>query len=353
MNSVEWKPEILTLGPGGTKSYMELGTLLKFESEEYLKNIKHYVGCSSGSVIGLLLTSGYNISEIIQYSFDENILTDITDVDLLKDLIENKGIFGNGQIETSLRQKIIDKFAFDVTFYQLYMATGIKFTVVVYNVEKERPEYLSIDTEPNLSCVTAVMMSVCVPILTKRRMYKGCEYVDGALGNPYPIDIHDNGMTKILGIFIKHDNKKDKNPISLLCKLASASINQLYTRIIEYSSDCCKHILLNMSDIYIKSKNKLRTEMIKYGYKQASNFINVLKNPKQRTTPESLLDKHENISLLPLSPLLSLPHSPLSTKPLIDFDSFNSPQNQIDPKKMQTPKKSQKKSQKKSPKKSL
>ncbi|GAH01238.1 unnamed protein product, partial [marine sediment metagenome] len=54
----EWKPNILVIGPGGIKGFYYCGALLSLDSGGILSDVDTIVGCSVGSLIGLLLISG-------------------------------------------------------------------------------------------------------------------------------------------------------------------------------------------------------------------------------------------------------------------------------------------------------
>lgn len=279
-----WKPNIIVLGPGGAKAYLELGALLKLEKDGYIDGIEHWIGCSAGAAIALLIVAGYKISEIIEETLKIDLLQDLMDIGSLKEIIDNKGLFSNKNLEHRLRKKIIDKFGFELTLHQLYMATGIKLTIVVYNMNKERPEYFSKDTEPHLSCIKAIMMSVSVPLIMQRRLYKGYEYVDGALGNPYPIDIHDNGQNKILGLYVVTEHNSSNNPFSFIYRVLHASLNQYRQKIISSASKHCRHIRLS-APVYDTTGLTLTDEdkktLLREGFNRAVKFIEESKNPNK------------------------------------------------------------------------
>jgi len=54
-----WKPDIVILGPGGIKGFLELGVLYALQNNNLLENVHTYVGVSVGSIISLLLVCGF------------------------------------------------------------------------------------------------------------------------------------------------------------------------------------------------------------------------------------------------------------------------------------------------------
>ena len=294
-----WIPDVIVLGPGGAKGFLELGLLLAFEQENYYGNTRIWQGCSVGSAIALLIVCGYTITEIINDCISLNIINDITDINL-DQIREKPGLLNIKSVENLMKLRVRQKFGMVPTLKQLYMVTGILLELVTFNVDKDRPEYLSKNTEPNLSCVEAVIMSMSIPGLICPRIYKGYAYVDGAVGDPYPILEYDNNVNKILGIYIDSEHSSyssDKNPIRFLYRCAQASMKRLRDISIKQSSSMCKHIPLK-TPIFDTTGLSLnineKKSMIEHGYKTGIIFINRVKYPHKY---QLILDDNEEIPI--------------------------------------------------------
>jgi len=59
-----WKPDVIVLGPGGAKGYLELGALLKFEEVDYFENVKYWTGCSIGSAAALMMRCSWCLDRV-------------------------------------------------------------------------------------------------------------------------------------------------------------------------------------------------------------------------------------------------------------------------------------------------
>jgi predicted acylesterase/phospholipase RssA len=281
-----WTPDVIVLGPGGAKGFLELGLLLAFEKENYYSNTRIWLGCSVGSAIALLVVCGYTITEIVNDCMSVNIINDITDVNL--DYISEKpGLLNIKSVKKLIKLRVRQKFGMIPTLKQLYMITGLFLELVTFNVDKQRPEYLSKDTEPNLSCVKATLMSMSIPGLICPQIYKGHTYVDGALGDPYPILEYDDNINRILGVYIDSEHSthsSDKNPIRFLYRCAQASMKRLRDRSLEAASNNCKHIPLKtpiLDTTGLSLNNNMKKSMIEHGYKTGIIFINRLKYPEK------------------------------------------------------------------------
>ena len=301
INNEIWQPEELVLGPGAVKGFLILGALQKLL--DYYKNVKYWTGCSIGSAIALLLVSGYTIEEIIEDCLAFDVLEDLNHI-TLQNILEKAGIISNQNMEETMSMRIQQKFGFIPTLKQLYLATGLIYTSVTYNNTKMRTEYLNKDTEPDILCVEAAMMSMAMPVAIQPRIYKGCEYVDGAVGDPYPILYHDNGKRNILGIYISSDHNTCKNnniKTAILHKAyeaVQALIKSLRDKHIEWASDKVKHLGLTTDikdSIGITINRAAREAMIKSGYNNAEVFLAQISHPNKYTI---LLSEDEEIAIV-------------------------------------------------------
>jgi predicted acylesterase/phospholipase RssA len=188
------------------------------------------------------------------------------------------------------------------TMKQLYTLTQCTLVCVTMNIDKDEVEYISHETEPSLSCVDAALMSMNIPLLFYKIKYHNSIYIDGAFGNPYPVDYYDDGKTNILGIYIKSkspDNVKsvDDNNLWYIYKILFSSMNQNRELLLKRSSDKCKHIELSTSVVDMTGftlDHKTKADMISIGYRRGLEFLREIKG-----LPESEnLDSEENILTL-------------------------------------------------------
>ena len=207
VNENNWVPDVLVLGPGGIKGTLQLGSLFVLQKEGFLNNIHTYAGVSVGAIISLLIIVGYTIKEIIAITTDTDILQDIENFNILR-ASNNSGMISSDPIRRKLMSLVTNKIGLVPNLYQLYKDTSLSLVTVSHNITTDEPDYFDPFTRPNMSCVDAVMLSINIPIVFYRLVYDNNVYVDGALGNPYPINYFDNtGLYNILGIYIKNDKR--------------------------------------------------------------------------------------------------------------------------------------------------
>lgn len=284
INSTEilnsWKPEICVLGPGGMKGFLIIGALIKLFKTGYLDEVHTFIGCSVGVIISALLASGYKPEEIAEDALQVDIFHDSIEL-TLSDFKNNVGIISNRDIKKLLSDKIIARFGKIVTLKELYDITGITLVSVTLNLTTDTTEYLSWETEPNISVVDAALLSINIPLLFYKLEYKGNIYIDGAFGNPYPVDYLDNGKRKILGISITSRVPNTIDPVATdnmryIYKVAHASITQLKKKIDASCSSQCRHLTLHspcMDTTGISFTHDTKLRLLTIGYESAKRFL--------------------------------------------------------------------------------
>lgn len=303
-----WRPKVVVVGPGGVKGFIELGALVFLKEKGILDSVDSYIGVSVGALLSLLIVSGYTIREIIAIAADTDIFHGLSSLSLKK-MSENSGLISSEPIRKKLTDLITAKFGRVLTLYQLYMATGLTYVAVTLNIDTEETEYMGPNTTPHISCVDATMLSMNIPFLFYRLIHKGNVYIDGALGNPYPVDYFDDGQTDILGIYIEelypHRQNKIRRvnrlmtvepaespqertstedlPFSIyLNKVIQASMNQHRKHIIKHSSSSVRHLaletsVLDFTGLSVSAQEK--ANLIVAGYAAAKRFVDSFDSP--------------------------------------------------------------------------
>lgn len=267
-----WTPKILVLGPGGVRGCLELGALTALRRNNFLAHVETFVGVSIGAIISLLILSGYEPEEIV---------TDLADFDLTREIttttfVEMKA--GGGLIPTRFLRELITKrlkakFGFVPIMSQIHFLTGKRFIAVTTDFESEQPVYISDTNFPDLSVVDACIMSSSIPLILHRVELDGRVYVDGALTDPYPVKLFDDGEREILGVRIRILQKKDNSISTFASKASQISINTLSNRSLAEASPAVRHLTLSTecvdtTGISMSSDEKLA--MFVSGFDQAN-----------------------------------------------------------------------------------
>jgi len=241
--------DVLVIGPGGIKGYQELGAIYYLDSIGKLNNVRTIIGVSVGSIIGLMIATGISIKEII-YLAVENV--DIVDLDLenidviamLNNIRTKFGLFSSQKIEDTLSNILINKYGYIPTLKQLYNITDMELIMVQFSLTSKTKKYFSHLTEPDISCIKALSLSINIPGIFFMKEYKGEVYIDGAFGDPYPVLLKDDGKNNILGIYIETsiDDKTYKNMLVYVHDIFQCMFDVITERNMKESSKRCIHI---------------------------------------------------------------------------------------------------------------
>ena len=151
--------------------------------------------------VGKGVALGYDISKMLNY---DNLTID--------NLLVDYGLFDTNGIK-NIFKSILKNFTGleDINLIELYQLSKIKLNVKVFNVTKKQIQYISHETDPELSIIKLAEMTTAIPIFFKPVEYNGFKYVDGGLRGHFPIE--ECKSENYLGLFIR-GGTDIKNPIT-------------------------------------------------------------------------------------------------------------------------------------------
>ncbi len=225
-----------------------------------LDKIKRYVCCSSGAIIGFNICCRLSLPIMQKLSLTINYL-DLYDLDDLDDLFENNGLFSNkriGDIISSILYTIYK--TRNMTLLEFYKKTGKHFICKVYNLSKKQDEYICYKTHPDLSIITLVQMTTCIPIMFKPIIYRNEYFIDGGITGLMPfIDKYKD----YIGIYIcnKCNHNIEKiDTIEYIIQILTCNTdvklnsNRIIT-ISEFNESVCDFDLTNKRKSYMIDKS--------------------------------------------------------------------------------------------------
>ena len=251
--------DVLVLGPGAFKGFCILGAVMYLSGKKIMDNVKCYVGVSVGALIALTLALDLNVTEICLKALELNSLLDDIglydsngNIDIprfISAILDNVGLTSSSKIREILSRIIMEKLGFMPTFQNFYQATGNKLVIVASNLNKRRVDVFDVDKTPDVIVLDAIMLSMNIPGIFYKTEYNGDVYIDGAAGNPYPVDTQDNGINRILGVYVETEHDP-KTAIGYALSTIDFSMTQIRNKIIRESSERCKHIRIgsNLKD---------------------------------------------------------------------------------------------------------
>lgn len=206
----------LVFSGGGTKGVAYLGVLKRLrelkDDTDITLDVKRVICVSIGCVFGLVLLLNYEYEEI-----EEEILN--KDLTLLQDIKVSNFLSRYGLdsgknmirwIETLIIKKGLPQ---DITFAQLYNHTRKHYQVLAANLNKHRFTMFDHVCTPHVKVTDAIRMSIAIPFVFTKTIYKGDVHVDGGLISNFPMYLVENDIPEVLGIRLVSVDEKQMSDI--------------------------------------------------------------------------------------------------------------------------------------------
>lgn len=175
-----------------------VGSWLALEDLGVAKQVRGFSGSSMGSIIALLCSVGYTGKEqqIIAHRLKYENFASLQ----VLGLFDNMGIETGTRIMEFLSLLVARKISLDqeFTFKRHWEITGRKLVIAAACVENHCCDYFSVDTEPEMSVLLAVRMSIAIPWLFTAVRWRGKTYVDAGLYDPCPAHVFPAETTLVL-----------------------------------------------------------------------------------------------------------------------------------------------------------
>lgn len=228
------KLEALVLNGGGILCCSYLGCLQYLFEEKLVKedlsSLKE-IYCLSGGIIYILpLLLGLSFKETTEFflKLDETKITPIESMSV-RSLFENYGFFTNKYLSHCFKYilKHMGK-SIHMTLKELYELNSIRLIVKVVNISKNQELFIDYKTHPDITLITLLEMTTCIPLYFEPIKYKGDYYVDGGLtGRIIKKDIVSKNY---LSIYNSYEEKHPRN-------LFEFFINVMFTAVERDTSD--------------------------------------------------------------------------------------------------------------------
>lgn len=279
------KYDTLILSGNSTNAIVTLGALQYLYDNGFIKNIKNYIGVSSGSILSTLLLIGYKPLELLIYLCIEKIFKKMIQFNISGILLLRKPLMSFDPISNILESLITNKIGFLPTIKNIEELFHKKIIFTTYNLTEDKKEYITSDEYPDLSIINAIKMSCAFPLIFEPFNYNNKLYLDGGLFNNFPLEYGENlSETKCLGIITNNPQKTysdDMSNIDYILKLFQIFKDSVtYDKILRTSN--CDVISLKFDNNFFKfdSSNKELIEMFDNGYALCKNNMKTLTSDK-------------------------------------------------------------------------
>jgi len=173
---------------GGMVGIAHMGVLQELEAQGYLPFIKEWIGISSGSLVALVMASGYTIGqglEILKMDFQE-----VTEPDAAPGWLLNFGYDTGNRllrfVQALLKERGLKE---GITFRELYEATGYSFRTYATDMNEAALVEFSKVTTPEYPVAYAARASMSLPYYFQpfKCPLTGTLYIDGGAVSNFPL----------------------------------------------------------------------------------------------------------------------------------------------------------------------
>jgi NTE family protein len=196
--------KILVISGGGIKGITGLGSFKCLLDNNITNKFEILAGSSVGAVICFLYNIGYDPKDMYE------VLEEIDFTQLIKyiepEILLVEPCFGISSPEPILysiysfmKKKNINK---NITFEQLYTLTKTELIMTGTCLNDISLKYFSHRTTPDMQILKALRITISIPFIFRPYQYDGKLWVDGGVMNNFPIDLFNDRLNDVIGIYI-------------------------------------------------------------------------------------------------------------------------------------------------------
>lgn len=193
--------DTIVLSGNSTNAVVTMGGIQVLQDKGQLTRLKYYVGTSSGSILGCLMSVGYTPLEILCYLCVNKPYSKIKGLDISNLLgpTSGGGMISFEPIAEELRILFTNKLGFVPTLKQIDVLFDKIVILVTYNLTKQERMYIRASTHPDLSVIDAIHMSSNFPFVFDHFCYENDYYVDGGIVDNFPVEYSETLGKKCIG----------------------------------------------------------------------------------------------------------------------------------------------------------
>ena len=269
----------LVISGGGISVFKLIGCLDVLFKENYfiLSQIQSIYGTSAGAVIGITLALGFDWDIVVDY-FIKRPWKDVININIqnILDSYSKRGLFDHKLLETIFKPLFDAKdISLSITMKEFYELTKIDLHFYSLELNRYKIEDISHSTHSNLSLITALQMTSCLPVFISPVIIDGNCYVDAGCIANYPLDYciqKYNEPDAVLGFKNMYDHDDNK-------KNDTASDSTIF----EYLLHLMYKILWNVSTENKQPKIKHEVQLLKMQPNTLSTIQKAIQEEAERT----------------------------------------------------------------------
>ena len=249
--------DTLVLSGGSVRAVCHIGCIRYLEHVACVHGIRTVAGASAGALIAFLFAMGCGSDQMrlwITRVFREARVNQL-DVAGIFDLYQQMGVDSMSRFEALFKvmmRRFLD--VDDMTFVEFAKATGRDLIICASDVTHARPVYFSVDTYPDLSVITALKASICIPLLFRPIVIDDVYYVDGGIFENLPLSavVGRRTCSRILAVEVMIDGLCTDVGLEDDLRKSPASISPTPpSNVVEYLAMLLRALLVRANDATI------------------------------------------------------------------------------------------------------
>lgn len=199
----------LVLSGNSTNGIAILGAAQYLVDNDYLRDVKRYVGTSSGAIIGALMAVGYQPIDILAYICSERLYARVADRASIGNLFTSQSLLSYDPIRNTIERMIRFKLCRVPTLMQLYTERDVEIVACAYDITNDRRVYVSKDTRPTFDILESVCASSTYPFVFEPFLASdGNYYIDGGVVDSFPIEYAAATKSRVIGVYVLNPPKR-------------------------------------------------------------------------------------------------------------------------------------------------
>lgn len=267
----------LVIGPGAMGFYAILGSVYSLYVNDKLKNLEAISGSSAGSIVAFgILVARWDIMKLMNMikKIDIGALMKFN----LRTLLNNYGLVsidGWKRTFSELCKEMTGKD--DFTFKELKEWSGYDLYISAYNLNLQTTCYFSHYSNPNMSVIDAVCMSMCIPFLFESKLYDGYRYIDMASFETSPmVPFLDKKSEEIITIEIDGQPTDRSHTIKNLSEFIQHFVTSIIRNRVVYEKRTIYIDLKEGEAFRFNMDENTKLELFKYGFSKGNEYLSTM-----------------------------------------------------------------------------
>ena len=276
----------IAIAGGGTNVFNLVGGI-KYCLENNIINLNDidiFIGTSAGSFVCTMLALNFNIEDVIDvYVNDISKKLNFNFKNIyITERINEKSIYSNKVLIESYEQIFIKHNDGQIpTLLDIKNKHGKNIIYTVFNLTKNKLEYINYENSPELLVTHACAMSSCIPFVFNPIEYNKCFYIDGGIKSNYSVEVTEEyPYKKFIGFGLTFlSNYSKMNIFEFLFYFIFENSRKYQVTKIKKSTNCYSYCMSIVYDddrdgesLLVVTKNII-TKYMELGYKYMENKL--------------------------------------------------------------------------------